>query len=123
MPKINKKEERIEKPNKPIYTAKDFFAMEAELEKFAIDKAQMIKGELKMAHYVPVEGIQRWYINNGGLSDHEEWIVLNILKFRELQEKMEQYNNWIRRKEFAVKMKNIEYQQEVEKLEVNMKEF
>ena len=123
MPRINKAEERREKLNIPTYTAKDFFAMEAELEKFAIDKAQMIKGELTMVHYVPVEGIQRWYINNSGLSDHEEWTVLNILKFRELQEKMEQYNNWIRRKEFAVKMKNIEYQQEVEKLEANMKEF
>lgn len=104
MGKIQKKqEERIEKVY-PTYSARDFFEIKAELEKYAIDKELVGRdGIKKMYHFVPVEGVQKWYIEKGALSDRSEWTIKDIPLYKELQEKMEQYDKWCRRVEYAQK--------------------
>ena len=102
-----------------IYESRDFFAIEAELEKFAIDKEQTIKGVKQMVHFVPVEGIQKWYIMQGGLADREEWAVRDISLFKELQNKMEQYDKWQRRRSYAQRMNQQEVVELANTLQVN----
>jgi hypothetical protein len=86
----------------PTYTAKDFFEIKAELEKYAIDKEFEEKdGSKKMVHFVPASGLRDWYILKGGLAPREEWTVRDIPLFKELQDKISQYENWCRRREYA----------------------
>jgi predicted secreted acid phosphatase len=112
---MTKQKEKPEPKVYPTYIAKDFFQMEAELEKFAIDKEMKKKnGTMEMVHFVPTKGVQQWYIDNGALSNREDWTVRDIPKFQELQEKMDQYNTWQRRREFAQK-KELEGLEELSK--------
>lgn len=112
------KEEKTE-INKIIYTSREFFDLERELEKYAIDKEQDIKGVMTMVHYVPVEGLKQWYIDNGGLSDYEEWTVLDISRFKELQDKMEQFNSWQNRREYAKKKELEDYDKMIDHFDIN----
>jgi len=91
---------------KTEYTSKEFFDLERELEKYKETKLLPIgKGskELEEVTFVTTKGLQKWYIDNGGLSNTEEWTVLDIYKFKELQDKMEQYDNWQKRRSYAIK--------------------
>jgi hypothetical protein len=104
MGRIQKKEEEKITIEYPVYTARDFFIMKDELEKYAIDKELKKKdGTFGMVHFVPVVGVQKWYIEKGALADREDWAVKNIPLFKELQDKMEQYDRWCRRVEYAQK--------------------
>lgn len=88
------------------YTSKDFFDLERELEKYKETKSLPIKkgsDEREDVTFVTTKGLQKWYIDNGGLSDTEEWTVCNIYRFKELQDKMEQYENWQKRRAYAIK--------------------
>lgn len=104
MSKIQKQQEEKVEISYPTYTAKDFFIIKDELEKYALDKEFKEKdGSKKMYHFVPVEGLQKWYIEKGALADREDWAVKNIPLYKELQDKMDQYENWNRRREYAEK--------------------
>lgn len=87
------------------YTSKEFFDLERELEKYKEIKSLLVKNgsiEKEDVTFVTTKGIQGWYIYNGGLSDVEEWIIKDIYKFKELQDKMEQYDNWQKRRAYAI---------------------
>jgi hypothetical protein len=106
MPRIGKPEYKKEAPDYPVYTAKDFFALEAELEKFAVDKELLkyrITNEKEIVHFVPSEGVQKWYISKGALANQEEWCIKDIPLYKELSNKLEQYYSWGRRREYAIK--------------------
>lgn len=110
MPRIGKPEYKKEAPDYPVYTAKDFFALEAELEKFAVDK-ELPKADksLEMVHFVPVEGVQKWLIEKGALSNRKEWTIKDISLYKELQDKLNQYDSWCRRREYAQNQSLQEY--------------
>lgn len=116
---MTKKQQEEVKIIKREYSSKDFFDLERELEKYAIDKEQKIKGVMTMVHYVPVKGIQQWYIDNGALSNIDQWTVCNIFLFKELQEKMDQFNNWCRRREFAIKQELDGYEELSKSIKIN----
>jgi hypothetical protein len=121
MGKIYEREKEKYVTNYPVYTARDFFRIKEELNKFAIDKEFIIKGEKKMIHFVSASGLQKWYIEKGALSDKEEWTVKNIPLFRELQDKIDQYNNWERRRDYAIKNSDEGgYQGLVEGMDLNL---
>lgn len=121
MPRPQKTEYKKPVVEKPVYTSKDFFDMERELDKFAIDKEFKKKdGTMQMIHYVPTDGLKQWYIEKGGLSNREAWTVLDIPKFQELQEKMDQYNNWCRRREFAQKKDLEGYEELAESMHIEV---
>lgn len=92
------------------YGKNDFQEMERELEKYAEDKMLPIignkQGERELVHFISTEGERLWYQDNGALaiSYKEEWIVKDPIKFDTLQNKMFQYNQWKRKKEYAIKM-------------------
>lgn len=122
MGRIDKPEYKKKESIYPVYQAKDFFQMEAELEKFAIDK-ELPKmgtktGEKEIVHFVPVQGVQQWYISKGALSDRENWCIKNIDLFKELQDKLYQYYSWCRRREYAIKHQTEGYGQLAEQMQV-----
>ena len=106
MGRIDKPEYKKETPRYPVYVAKDFFALESELAKFAIDKELPIVGNInkkEMVHFVPVQGVQQWYIEKGALHSRIDWCNKDIPLYLELQNKLEQYYSWCRRREYAQK--------------------
>jgi len=117
MPRPQKTEYKKPIIEKIEYSSKEFFDLERELEKYKETKSLPIKkGSLEREDvtFVTTKGLQRWYIDNGGLADREEWTVCNIEKYKELQDKMEQYNNWQRRRDYAQK-KELEGLEELSK--------
>lgn len=86
----------------PTYSAKDFFVLQKELSEYEVEKdLPLLKGGFEKVKFVPVEGIQKWLIKQGALSNREEWIIKDISLYRELQDKLEQYASWCRRREYA----------------------
>jgi len=122
MGRIDKPEYKKKESIYPVYIAKDFFQMERELEKYAIDKKLLKpgnkKGERELVHFVPVQGIQSWYIEKGALSENKNWCIKDIALFRELQDKLYQYYSWCRRREYAIKHQTEEYGQLAEQMQV-----
>jgi len=120
MGRIDKPEYKKKESIYPVYTAKDFFALEAELEKFAVDKELPFfdsdKREIK--HFVSTEGIQQWLIEKGALSNKKEWCVKNILLFKELEDKLQQYSFWCRKREYAIKHQNEDYDHLADQIEI-----
>ena len=121
MGKIYEREKEKYVINYPVYTARDFFIIKDELDKYAIDKEFLIKGEKKIIHFVPTEGLQKWFIEKGVLSNRKEWSVQNIPLFRELRDKIDQYYNWERRRDYAIKTQGSkEYESLVDQMDLNL---
>lgn len=88
----------------PTYSAKDFFVLQKELSEYEVEKdLPLLEGGSEKVKFVPVEGIQKWLIKQGALLNREEWIIKDIPLYRELQDKLEQYASWCRRREYAQK--------------------
>lgn len=96
------KDERRKELNLPIYNGKDFHILEDELEKYTIERNLTIAGETRMVKYVPKDGLTQWYADNGATT--EDFSIKDIPKFKLLQDKLNQYYDWLRRKEYAIKM-------------------
>lgn len=121
MGKIYEREKEKYVPDYPVYTARDFFIIKEELNKFAIDKEFNIKGEKKIIRFVPTEGLQKWFIEKGALSDTKEWTVKNVPLFKELRDKIDQYDNWERRRDYAIKNNDDgRYQEVAEEMDLNL---
>lgn len=121
MGKIYEREKEKYVSDYPVYTARDFFIIKEELNKFAIDKEFNIKGEKKIIRFVPAEGLQKWFIEKGGLSDTKEWKVKNVPLFKELRDKIDQYDNWERRRDYAIKNSDDgRYQEVAEEMDLNL---
>lgn len=121
MGRIDKPEYKKKESIYPVYIAKDFFALERELEKFAIDKELPISfnsKEREMVHFVPVTGVQQWYIQQGALSDRDNWTIKDIELFKELQDKLQQYYSWCRRREYAIKHQEVDSGQMATQMQV-----
>lgn len=120
MGRIDKPEYKKKESIYPVYIAKDFFALERELEKFAIDKELPIlkSKEKEMVHFVPVTGVQQWYISKGALSDRDNWTIKDIPLFKELQDQLQQYYSWCRRREYAIKHQTIDSGQMATQMQV-----
>lgn len=106
MPRPQKTEYKKPEEIKVEYTSKDFFDLDRELEKYKETKSLPIKKgsiEREDVIFVTTKGIQRWYIDHGALSDKEEWTICNIPLYKELQDKLEQYDNWQKRRTYAKK--------------------
>ena len=113
-----------EKPEPIVYqeyTSKDFFDLDREFEKYKETVSLPVKfgsEEREDCTFVTTKGLQRWYIDNGALSNKEEWTICNIPKYKELQNKLEQYDNWQRKKEYAIKMDLKEKEKMVEQIQI-----
>ena len=120
MSKFNKKDKEVKEVIEyPIYTARDFFIIKEELEKYAIDKEFTERdGSKKIYHFVPVEGLEKWYIEKGALSSLGGWTIKDIPLFKELQNKIEQYDKWSRRREYAQK-NSLDYKDIVDSMAVD----
>lgn len=123
MPKIHKsyQDQKREELNMPVYTTEDFKQLETELDKYCIDKELTISGESRMVRYVPKEGMVKWFNDNG--ATNEEFAIRDISKFKLLQDKLDQYYNWIRRKEFASRMQYQNYESIVGSVVDRMEDF
>ena len=110
MPRIELTKRKENAVEYPTYSAKDFFALQTELEEYAIDKElPKLDRTMEMVHFVPVSGIQKWLIKQGALANREDWTVKDIPLYKELQNKLEQYTNWCRRREYAQNQSLQEY--------------
>lgn len=101
---MTKQKEKSEPIVYQTYSSKEFFDLERELEKYKETKSLLINFESKEREditFVTTKGLQKWYIDNGALSDKDDWTIYNIPKYKELQNKLEQYENWQRRRSFA----------------------
>jgi len=105
----------------PIYTKKDFLQLEDELEQYMIEKDFTFNGETRSVRYVPLEGMTKWFASKG--ATNEKYEVRNIALFKECQDLMEQYNNWIKRKEFAIRMQDLHYEEMAGQVANNMTDF
>jgi len=121
MSRIDRPEYKKKETIYPVYTAKDFFQLERELEKYAIDKELPMVGNMKqkeMVHFVPVTGVQDWYIAQGALSANKNWCIKDIPLFKELQDKLNQYYSWCRKREYAIKHQTEEYSELAQQMQV-----
>lgn len=110
MPRIELQQKEKNIVEYPVYSAKDFFALQAELSEYEIEKElPKIGGGFEKVKFIPVSGIQKWLIKEGALSDREEWTIKDIPLYRELQNKLEQYTYWCRRREYAQNQSLQEY--------------
>ncbi len=123
MSKITYQEKKRRILNIPTYTAKIFFELKDELDKYKTEKELSIKGNEKNKEKIKgifVEGIQKWYVDKGALSENKEWVIKDISKYRELNEKLNQFYDWCHRREYAQnKSLEEEYEQTAEILSVN----
>jgi hypothetical protein len=121
MPRIQDREKEKQTSIFPVYTAKEFFPLEAELESYKID-IPTYPGNNGVA-YMGNEGLWKYYFDNGALSKRRYmngWTVSDIDKFKEVQNKLDQFNNWLRRKEYAIKMQGKDYDTLVDQIDLNL---
>lgn len=115
MPKIKSfKDQKREELNMPIWTPKELKEFDAELDPYMIEKELTLRGETRMVRYIPKEGWEKFYFDKGICS--KDFAIKDILKFRLMQDKIEQYHDWIRRKDFAIKMNEQNYESMVEEM-------
>jgi hypothetical protein len=109
MPRIG--ESQIKKEiTYPELSKQELHALDAELDKYAIEKE--LSG--KMIRYVPKEGIERWFFDRGATT--ETFSIKNIPLFKECQNRLEQHSRWLGRKEYAIKMQDKNYEEQVSKI-------
>lgn len=76
--------------------------LENELKDYAIDIPK--PSHTDQIPYCGVKGEHKWFIDNGGCMNEEEWIVKDIPKFKELQSKLTQLRKLQAKTEYAKKM-------------------
>ena len=111
MPKIQEKQKQIVEQFQQL-TKQELHALDNELEKYSVTKPLELHGKSKDVTYLDNKGMIRWFYDNG--ATNEKFFIKDIPKFRYLQNKLEQYSTWIRKKEFAIRMNDENYRQIVE---------
>lgn len=121
MPKIQERQKEKQVSIFPVYTAREFFPFEAELEEYKIDIPTYPGNDGKS--YFGIEGQWKYFFDNGALSKQrymDTWCVSNIEKYKELQDKINQFNFWSRKKEYAIKMQGEGYETLVDQVDLNL---
>ena len=102
--------------NYPTYSVQELMLLENELKPYRIEK-QSTYDRSRKVQYVPVDGLNKFYCDKG-VTD-SKGVITDLSAFLKLDNKMEQYQNWKRKKEYAIKMETLE----LEKLETHFINF
>src|SRR3990167_3730563 len=91
----------------PELSKQQLHELDRELEPYMIEKERGGKIE----HYVTTEGYEKFYFDKGAVT--KDFSVKDIMRFREVQNQLEQYHHWLGRKEYAIKMQGQDYEKQL----------